>query len=192
MGTQWLAAVLTLTATLSACTGAPPGATPASPAASSAPAATPTYRLRPVVGERVPAVYQVSAATVLGLGTPAPSQDVAVDTFFRAIGDYLDAHLDRLQRTGTGLLGDVTADGFRDTGAVEALTSDLASPDAPVAAARYLIDIYHDGAPQWASARVEVTHPDGSTATATFVFTVGPDGGLVLTLAGDEPAGGVS
>lgn len=68
-----------------------------------------------------------------------------------------------------------------------AVTTDLTSPQNPVASARYHLAVYGEGVLEWATARVEVTRADGTIAGATFVFTIGEDYAVTLVMAGPEP-----
>ncbi len=177
--------VLVGAAMLGACTGDDPTAsdtTPASPSRSPSP--SPTVQLQPVVGERVSAVYTLGSGPVLGLGANPDADQEAVDAAAAAVGDWLDRHLDALQRDGEGAWGDVAAEGLADADERTAVTTDLASPDAPVEAARYVMSIYHDGPPRYLTARVEVTHPDDSVAVAELVFVTDEEGTPTLTMFG--------
>lgn len=179
-----LAAAATL---LGACTsGEDPTAVGTSTEAEPSP--TSTWTLRPVVGERTTTTFALGSRPVLGLGTdPEPDQD-AIDTVVGQVGDWLDEHLDALQRDGTGLWDEMAAKGLANGRRRRPVTTDLASPDAPVKSARYVISVYHDGAPSYLTARVEVTHPDDSVADVGLVFVVTDDGEPVLTMFGPEPA----
>lgn len=157
-------------------------------AATESPAPTVTTpELEPVRGERIPAVFGLSSATVLGFGAAREPDQAAIDAAIDQIADWLDEHLDRLQRTGQGLLPAMAAEGLVDSKTRGIVTTMLASPDAPVASARYVLSAYHDGLPQWLSAQVEVTHPDDSVAAATMVFVIAEDGTPTLTMFGPEP-----
>lgn len=171
---------------LGACTGDDPTAsdtTPPSPSQSS-PSPSPTVQLQPVVGERVSAVYTLGSRPVLGLGSNPDAHQDAVDAAATAVGDWLDRHLDALQRDGEGAWEGVAAEGLADADERTAVTTDLASPEAPVEAARYVMSIYHDGPPRYVTARVEVTHPDDSVAVAELVFVTAEDGTPTLTMFG--------
>lgn len=152
----------------------------------------PGFELVDVVGERVTAVYSLDSRGLLGLGTgPEPDHDV-IDTATQQVGDWLDTHLDGLQRDGDGSFGAIAADGLRPSaGARRPITTDLASPEDPVVSARYTISAYHDGMPEFLTAVVEVTHPDDTVSMASLVFVVAEDGTPHLTMFGpDEEVAG--
>ena len=157
--------------------GATDGAAPAAPAA--APSPSPTPELAAVAGERVPAAHWVDAS---GLLTQRADEVVPPDTvlpFVHAVGDWLDAHLDDLQRGGPGRLGAVASPGMLAAASdaeLAAVTSALASPGAPVAAARYRLDAAYENATEWLTATVEVTTTDGAVTVATMVFVPGGSG----------------
>lgn len=178
--------VLAGAALLGACTGDDPTASdttsPSSPSPSPSP--SPTVQLQPVVGERVSAVYTLGSRPVLGLGEDPEADQGAVDAAATAVGDWLDRHLDALQRDGEGAWGDVAAEGLADADERTAAATALASPEAPVEAARYVMSVYHDGPPRYLTARVEVTHPDDSVAVAELVFVTDEDGTPTLTMFG--------
>lgn len=155
----------------------------ASPSASP----SPTQVLRPVLGERTTTVLPLGSRPLLGLGgNPEPDQ-AAIEGVVGAVGDWLDAHLDALQRTGQGAWGVVAVDGLADGKKRQQVTTDLASPDAPVERARYVMTVYQDGTPQYVTTRVEVTHPDGSTSDVGLVFVVAEDGTPRLSMFGPDP-----
>lgn len=155
---------------------------------SPSPSPTPTFRIKPVVGERTATVFPLGSGPVLGLGgNPEPDQ-AAVDAAVAAVGDWLDAHLDGLQRGEGGQWGAIAADGLANQKQRRPVTTGLASPDAPVRSARYVMSVFHDGPPQYLTARVEVTHPDDSTADVGLVFVLADDGTPTLTMFGPEPA----
>lgn len=185
-----LALAVALSMLASGCTNDDGGT--ASPTGDQGPTATatPTWKLRPVVGERTTAVIHLGSGPVLGLGQTAAPDQQAVDAAVDAVGDWLDSHLDGLQRDGAGTWGHIAASGLAETKRQRRLvTTALASPDAPVEDARYLMSVYHDGAPQYLTTRVEVTHPDGSVANVGLVFVIDPDGTPRLTMFGPEPDG---
>ena len=188
-GHRFAIAAAIATLALGACSGDDDAVAPSPSPTTETVSPTPTWELRPVVGERTVAIYPVNNGPVLGLGSPPEIEQAAVDTVAQAIGDFLDEHLDRLQHEGQGVLGRVADDAMRASGDVAAVATALSSPENPVKAARYHIDVYHDGPPLWASARVEVVHPDDHVATATMVFTIADDGSLRLTMGGAEPGG---
>ena len=160
------------------------------PSSSTSPSASPspTRSLRPVLGERTTTVLPLGSRPLLGLGgNPEPDQ-AAIESVVGAVGDWLDAHLDALQRTGQGAWGVVAADGLADGERRQQVTTELASPDRPVDHARYVMTVYQDGAPQYVTTRVEVGHPDGSTSEVGLVFVVAEDGTPRLSMFGPEPA----
>lgn len=182
----------------SACTGvnAPAAAVPDPPTTATAvpsPAVAPTRtpELATVVGERVPGAHWVDSA---GLLTHSPGPVGPPDTVLpvvHAVGDWLDAHLDDLQRGGDGGLADVLAPDLL-AGAtpadLAAVTTELASRTAPVATATYRLDAaYHDST-EWVEATVEVTAASGRRAAATLVFVPHGDG-LELVLFGPATEG---
>lgn len=155
---------------------------------SASPAPTPTKTLRPVVGERTTAVLPLGSRPLLGLGgNPEPNQK-AINAAIDAVGDWLDTHLDGLQRDGKGAWGAVAAKGLANGKERRPVTTDLADPDHPVTAARYVMTVYHDGAPQYLTARVEVTRDDDSTRDVGLVFVLADDGTPTLTMFGPDPA----
>jgi hypothetical protein len=151
------------------------------------PSPTPTWKLRPVKGERTAAVVALGGRPVLGLGDDPDPDQAAIDAAVDQVGDWLDAHLDALQRSGSGELGDVMAKGLANKKQRRPVTTGLASPDEPVKSARYVMSVYHDGTPRYLTTRVEVTHDDDSTSGIGMVFTVGEDGSPTLTMFGPEP-----
>ncbi len=163
-------------------------------AATESPSPSPTIELTPVAGERIVTVTSTSNPALLGLGEPVPVEQEAVDNAVLAIGDWLDGHLDRLQRQGGGTLNRVLADDLEGVGPERAvITTGLADTDAPVAAARYHFNTYHDGGPEMIAVHVEVTHHDGTTSSAGMVFTIDADGAPKLILFGPEdPTGDAS
>lgn len=159
---------------------------PSSPSPSPSP--TPTKTIRPVVGERATAVLPLGSRPLLGLGgNPEPDQ-AAIDTAIETVGDWLDAHLDGLQRDGKGSWGAIAADGLANSKQRRPVTTDLTDPEHPVTAARYVMTVYHDGAPQYLTARVEVTRDDDSTADVGLVFVLDEAGSPTLTMFGPDPA----
>lgn len=163
-------------------------ATSTTESASPTPSPTATRTLRPVVGERTSTAFPLGSGPLLGLGEVAAPNQEAIDQAVKAVGDWLDAHLDGLQRDGKGQFGAIAAKGLANAKQRRPVTTDLASPKAPVEAARYVMSVYHDGPPKYLTARVEVTHPDGSVATAGLVFTISQEGKPILTMFGPEPA----
>lgn len=150
------------------------------PVATSAPAVSPAPpELVPVAGERVPGAHWVDSS---GLLTHAPAEVGPPDTVLpavHAVGDWLDAHLDDLQRGGPGRLADVAPSGLlaaADPADVAAVTSALASPAGPVASATYRLDAAYHEATEWVTATVTVTSSAGDTGAATLVFVPAPDG----------------
>lgn len=188
-------AVATATA-LSACTseeGTPTATeTTATPTPAATPTATPTPELEPVTGTRHTSVVLASGKQYLGLGADPEPRMGLIENTFTEIGDWLDAHLDALQRTGNGRLGDVIADGIGGEDARTPVTTHLASPDRPVTGARYAMKAYHTGKPQLVSVRVAVTHPDSDRTVAELGFAVADDGTPILVTYAPVPAGGDS
>lgn len=154
------------------------------------PSPTPTtIELTPVAGERIVTVTSTSNPALLGLGESLPVEQEAVDNAVLAIGDWLDGHLDRLQRQGGGTLSRVLTDDLSSPGPERSvITTGLADTDAPVASARYQFNTYHDGAPEMIAVHVDVTHHDGSTSSAAMVFTIDAEGAPRLILFGPEDA----
>ncbi|MBW3657402.1 MAG: hypothetical protein KY457_02115 [Actinobacteria bacterium] len=185
-----LATVLAVLA--AACATAGDDDAPDVPAASTAPSASastsppPEPSATPVAGERLPGAHWVDSTGLLTHAAPEVGPPDTVLPFVHAVGDWLDAHLDDLQRGGPGRLDDVAVDGLLVAATDEELavvTSALASPDAPVASARYRLDGSYADATEWLTATVEVTSTTGSTRAATMVFVPG-DGGPALVLFG--------
>lgn len=168
----------------------PEVATPASPAPEPSPTPAPPA---PVDGSVVLTVEHLEASgqRLYPAGSSAdqpPLVDApAVHDFVGAVDRWLDARLTALQAGGIpplpGHLDPATA-----PTAVAAVTTDLTTPDTPVAAATYTVEVAVDGGPQWAHVTVAVERTDGTTALADFVFVPGTDG-PVLIAAG--PTGGV-
>lgn len=181
--------VLATAVLLTGCSGdEDPTATATSTTEDASPTPTPTWTLRPVVGERTAAVRPLGSGPVLGLGGNADPDQKAIDAAVDAVGDWLDAHLDSLQRDGSGAWGKIAADGLANAKQRRPATTKLTSPDQPVKAARYVMSVYHDGAPRYLTAHVEVTRADDSVADVGLVFVIGEDGTPTLTMFGPEPA----
>ncbi len=157
-------------------------------AASPTPSPTPTWKLRPVLGERTTTVLPLGSRPLLGLGANPDPDQASIEEVVAAVGDWLDAHLDGLQRTGEGAWGVVAADDLATDKQRRQVTTDLASPDEPIKRARYVMTVYQDGTPQYVTARVEVVHPDGSKADVGLVFVVADDGTPRLSMFGPDPA----
>ncbi len=175
---------------LGACTSDAPTAsdtTPATTPSSTSASPSPTVQLQPVVGERVSAVYPLGGRPILGLGEDPPPDEAAINAATTAVGDWLDEHLDGLQREGAGAWGNMAADGLANAKERRPVTTALASPDAPVEAARYVMSVYHDGPPRYLTTRVEVTHPDDSVTMAELVFITDEEGTPTLTMFGPAP-----
>lgn len=123
-----------------------------------------------------------------GPDQPPAVHEAAVHDFVGDVDRWLDARLTALQQGVVpalpGHLDPATA-----PDAVAAVTTDLTTPDAPVAVATYAVEVAVDGDPRWAHVTVTVERTDGTTARADFVFVPGADG-PVLIAAG--PAGEVS
>ena len=182
--------VLSCTALLAGCSNdEEPTATASSTTEAPSPTPTPepTWTLRPVAAERTATVLPLGSGPLLGLGgMPEPDQ-AAIDAATTAVGDWLDRHLGALQQDGTGLWSEIAADGLADAETREPVTTGLASPDDPVKSARYAMTVYQDGAPQYLTVRVEVTHPDDTVSEQGLVFVIGDDGQPTLSLVGPEP-----
>ncbi|MBW3618828.1 MAG: hypothetical protein KY461_01170 [Actinobacteria bacterium] len=110
---------------------------------------------------------------------PVEMDRPVVRAFVGEIDRWLDARLTALQAGGVpnlpGHLDPATA-----PEAAEAVTTDLTTPDAPVAAATYATEVAVDGDPRWAHVTVTVDRTDGTTATADFVFVPGPRGPVLI------------
>lgn len=184
------AACLVLATTLlAACSDdGEPAAVETTTTESPSPSPTPTKTLRPVVGERTTAVLPLGSRPLLGLGGNPEPDTKAIDAAIASVGDWLDTHLDRLQRDGKGAWGAIAADGLANGRQRRLVTTDLTDPDHPVTAARYVMTVYHDGAPQYLTARVEVTRDDDSTRDVGLVFVLAKDGTPTLTMFGPDPA----
>lgn len=190
-----LAAIL-LAGVAAGCSRAEPEATP-TPSPTSE---EPTFEIHPVVGERVPAVYHVSSREILGNGSREPFDEAGAGQVMDAMATWLDGHLDDLQRGGSGDLVALAPAGLvleaegqealppELQTRIEAVTTDLTNADLPVASARYHLAVYGEAVLEWATAQVEVTRSDGSTAAATFVFGIGENYALSLLLTGPETA----
>lgn len=142
------------------------------------PSPTPTFALTEVHGQRDVSVWSVSSDHILGRGDMTPPDDDAILAAVQTVGDWLDRHLDDLQRGGDGLLEEVAADGLldgADPSVIAAATEDLAGGWEPVASARYELAVSHDGAPEWIEAIVHVTTQVDTTGDAVFVFAVDGD-----------------
>lgn len=171
-------------ATLAACTadaeptaaGTSPPAATADETATPTPSASPTPDLQQVEGKRTVRVHHLGSRPLLGLGGNPEPETKAINRAARQVGNWLDAHLDELQRTGAGRFGAIAARQLARADADRTLvTTHLASPDAPVKAAAYVMDVYHDGSPRYLTTRVTVRHPDDSVSRAELVF--GLEGG---------------
>lgn len=183
------ACLVLATALLAACSNDDePVAVETTTTESPSPTPTPTKTLRPVVGERAAAVLPLGSRPLLGLGGNPEPDEQAINASIDAVGDWLDKHIDRLQRDGKGAWGAVAADGLANSKQRRPATTDLTDPDHPVTAARYVMTVYHDGAPQYLTARVEVTRDDDSTRDVGLVFVLDEEGTPTLTMFGPDPA----
>lgn len=183
------ACLVLATALLTACSNDDePVAVETTTTESPSPTPTPTKTLRPVVGERAAAVLPLGSRPLLGLGGNPEPDEQAINASIDAVGDWLDQHLDGLQRDGKGAWGAVAADGLANGKQRRPATTDLTDPDHPVTAARYVMTVYHDGAPQYLTARVEVTRDDDSTRDVGLVFVLDEEGTPTLTMFGPDPA----
>lgn len=172
-----------------------PGATAPERAAPTTPAAvpSPTPELTPVAGERVPAAHWVDASGLLTQRADDVGPSDTVLPFVHAVGDWLDAHLDDLQRGGPGRLGDVAPAPLLAAATdaeLASVTSALASPAAPVAAARYRLDAAYEDATEWLTATVEVTGPDGDVTAVMLVFVPGAAGPELVLFGPADATGG--
>ena len=152
------------------------------------PSPTSTWKLRPVLGERTTTVLPLGSRPLLGLGANPEPDQAAIEAAVAAVGDWLDAHLDALQRTGEGAWGVVAAEDLATPKERTQVTTDLTSPDRPVRKARYVMTVYQDGTPQYLTTRVEVTHPDGAVDDVGLVFVVADDGTPRLSMFGPDAA----
>lgn len=149
----------------------------------------------PVRGEVVVTADVADPGPIVFHDRPAPEPDTAaIEAFASDIAGWLNDHLTALQGGRRGRLETVAADGLlgetASAGARRAVTTDLASPEAPVMTARYHVVVVHDGAPSFARVDVTVSHPDGTTSEAGFVFT--PDEPPTLVAAGGDRGAGTT
>lgn len=175
-----------------ACTGgdeaAPtPSPTPTATTPSPTPTPTPTPTLDPVKGKRNVSAQSVSSARVLGLGSAKQPNNKAINRAASQVANWLDGHLDRLQREGRGRLGQVGG-GSIGNAKQRRVLNQLASPDRPVASAGYNLTVHHDGAPTMVVANVVVRHPEGRPSRQHLVFLVRDDG-PVLAMFGPPGKG---
>lgn len=145
-----------------------------------------TFEIRPVVGERIFALFDVSSSEILGRGGRQGVDEARANAAMTRAADWLDAHLDSLQTGGGGELAAVLPPDHGQDDELAAVSTDLTSPDAPVDEARYAISAYGDGAPEWVTAQVEVVHPDGATTVTTMVFDLVEEDALRLVLGGPD------
>lgn len=166
--------------------------TAADPTVAASPTPSPDTPLVTVVGERIPAAHWVSSGGVLTHRVPEVGSGDTVLPLVHAVGDWLDAHLDDLQRGGDGRLVEVADPGLLAAATpadLSAVTTDLASADRPVAAATYRLEGSYAAETEWLTATVEVTGRDGASRAATLVFVPTPEGPrLVLLGAAGGPA----
>lgn len=164
---------------------AEPSPVPSPTVAAPSPSPSPTP-LPPVAGQRDVTLVDVGDGKRLGPDDREAVDTAAVDAFSTAILDWLDAHLDDLQRGGSGQL-DAILDGATaaalDDATRTALTTALASPEAPVVGAVYTLSAYHDATIEWASVQVTVTDPAGAPHAATLLLAPGPEGRPLLSVA---------
>ena len=186
--------LLATTMALSACTsddGAPVATDSPTPSPTTAsPTPTPTPEAPAVVGERVTDWRAIPHRTILGLGDNHSPDAPAIRRAIRQTANWLDAHLTELHRDGTGLWGQVAADGLDGGQARQLATSDLASPDDPVTAARYDMSVLYDGAPRFLGVDVTVQHPSGPPSRVSLGFVLADDGTPRLTVVGPTAAQG--
>lgn len=165
-----------------------PSPTPVAPSPTPSPTPPP---LEPVAGERQLTAADVGDGVLLGPDDREGVDEGAVQVFATAVFDWLDGHLDDLQRGGDGHLDAVLDAGLAaslDDAARAGLTTALASPATPVAAATYTLTAYHDATIEHAAVEISVTDRSGATRRTTLVFTPGAEGAPVLTLADAEVA----
>lgn len=139
-----------------------------------------------VRGERLPGAHWVNATALLSHRTVEVGPGDTVLPAVHAVGDWLDQHLDDLQRGGEGHLAEVAPTELLAVATADdlaAVTTDLASPAAPVATATYRLDAAYDADTEWITATVEVTDVSGGHHAATLVFVPG-DAGPELVLFG--------
>lgn len=172
----------------------PPSPTTTPEATTASPTPSPTPTLQPVKGQIERRVLSVSSDSDLGLGGDVKPKRNSLRPAYTQIANWLDRHLDNLQRTGNGRLGQVAPTGLAPQRTRAPVTTELASPDRPVDSARYTLTAYHDGDVEMVTAAVVVRHPKGPPSRAHFVFTIGRSGKPVLALFGPgvEPRGGGS
>lgn len=163
----------------------------AAPTPPSSPSDAPP-EIRPIASTRNVTTWSVNSGAVIDRSAPVPADEAAVAALAEQVGVWLDAHLDDLQNGGEGRLGDVAAAGLISTGdeaAVVGVTAGLTSPDDPVRAASYELEVGHDGAPRWLRARIQVQRASGDTAGATLVFVPTEQGPVLIAL---QPHGGAA
>lgn len=174
-----------------ACTrGGEPEAGPTTPT----PAPTPS--VGPVDGEADVIVVAADPSSLVfnDRTTPEPDQ-AAIDAFAQQVDDWLNAHLTALQDGDEGRLEEVAAAGLLDGAdpeVLDAITTDLTSPDEPVDHARYHLVVAHSGVPLWVRAHVIVVDREGDAREVGFVFTPQDGDGPSLVAAGPGPLEGGS
>lgn len=188
-GRRVLGVLLATTMALAACTSGDeaPSAIQTPPSTSPSPSPSPTPTLDPVAGERRTAVRLASANDDVGFGADPEPNMAMIEGTFDQIGDWLDAHLDRLQRTGMGHFGAIAAKGLASGDARDPVTTHLASPDHPVRAARYDMTAFHAGRPTMVSVRVTVAHPESEATRAELGFVVAEDGTPIMMMFAPVP-----
>lgn len=159
------------------------------------PTPTPTSTLppqTPVAGEANQSNDAVNADVILGVGQPQEPDVEQINTAHADIRALLDLHLDDVQSGGPGILGDIAAPGLldgADPAVVAAASTDLASPEDPVASAAYDLIASYDAIAEWVRAEVTVTTLSGAVRHATYVFVNGDDGPQVVLFGpADGPA----
>lgn len=143
--------------------------------------------LTPVQGERRPSAPPIANQIVLGIGNVPEMDGEAVLRLAHQVGDWLDRHLNQLQRGKGGRLRGVAAPGLMDRAdpaAVQAVTRGLATRRNPVEKAVYELRVAQAGAPHWVTAEVTVTQHAGAVVTAVFTFVPTPDGNVQLIAFG--------
>lgn len=171
--------------TLAGCTrGEEPQAAPTTPTP------TPSPTAEPVDGEPTVTVVAADPNSLVfnDRATPEPDE-AAIDAFAAQVERWLDEHLTSLQDGDEGRLEEVAASGLLDgvdPAMLDAVTSDLTSPDAPVERVRYHLVVAHSGQPVWMRARVTVVDRDGTAREVGFVFTPEAGGAPTLLAVGPE------
>lgn len=189
--------VLAATLTLTACTSGAderPAATPTPPTSpavspSTSPSPSPTPEMPAVVGKRVTHWQNMPSNIILGRGSNRQPDAPAIRHAIDEVARWLDAHLTELHRDGSGLWGQMAADGLATPQERQLVTTELASPENPVTDARYAITVYYAGRPEFMSVEVAVAHPTGPLTRASLGFVVTADGDPRLAMFGPSERG---